>query len=287
MKRLVAFFLILCCANFYPITTFAETSTQKQQKTITVTQVVREESFDNIQVIWSRGQVTICQSPDEKTYITEKAFVMPKETEKAGITIKDNTLFIKDYHSLSSFSVENSRNTKEFEKLLQEYRNTEYDLEIALPQKQYQEIYFKTVNANCDLENNNFRNVITETVNGNIALNNVTADSITLNTVNGNLTLFSGTTAQQYSFNGINGNIDAVFTVFPTALSVHNVNGNITLTLPENDGFIIDKRKLKTYKDFSTSFYLKDSNHKKIYKSGETEFDIVCTNGSVTLKRLD
>ena len=66
---------------------------------------------------------------------------------KAGITIKDNTLFIKDYHSLSSFSVENSRNTKEFEKLLQEYRNTEYDLEIALPQKQYQEIYFKTVSG--------------------------------------------------------------------------------------------------------------------------------------------
>ncbi len=288
MKKLISFFLVLCCTNIScTMTTFAEIPVQKQQKTVMVTQITREESFHNIQIIWSRGQVTISQSPDEKTYITEKAFVMPKETEKAGITIKNDTLFVKDYHSLSPLSLESSTNIKEFEKLLQEYRNTEYDLEIALPERQYQEFYFKTVNANCDLENNHFQNVTTETVNGNTTLNNITAESITSNTVNGNITLSSGTIAEQYSLNGINGNMYAIFTIFPTTLSVHNTNGNIVLTLPENDGFVIDKTKLKTYKDFSTSFYLKDNNYKKIYKNGKIEFDIVCTNGSVTLKRLD
>ena len=58
----------------------------------------------------------------------------------------------------------------------------------------------------------------------------------------------------------INGNMDAIFTIFPTTLSVHNTNGNIVLTLPENDGFVIDKTKLKTYvlryscNNFSNSF---------------------------------
>lgn len=286
MKKLLSLLLILCCTNAYIPTVFAETP-QKQQKTVTVKETILKESFDQIQIMWSRGQVCIRQSPDEKVYITEKAFVKPKETETAGVTIKNDTLFIKDYHSLSNLSIENSMDTKEMQKLLQEYRNTEYDLDIALPQKQYQEFYFKTVNADCDIENNHFKNVITETVNGNIVLNNVITDSIKCDTINGNITLFSGTKAEHYSLNGINGNIEAVFTVFPTTLSIHNTSGNIILTLPENDGFTIDKSKLKTYKDFSTSFYLKDSNNKKIYKDGKTEFDIICTDGSVTLKKLD
>ena len=44
------------------------------------------------------------------------------------------------------------------------------------------------------------------------------------------------------------------------------VNGNITLTLPENDGFSFYKNKAKTYKNFSTSFALKDSNQKEYIK---------------------
>ncbi len=53
-----------------------------------------------IQIIWARGQVTVTQSPDEKVYITEKAFVMPKATEVVGVSVKNDTLLIKDYNSL-------------------------------------------------------------------------------------------------------------------------------------------------------------------------------------------
>ena len=261
-KKMVSLLLILCCSIIWPFSAYSQTETiPKQQKTVTVTQMTLSQkefdAVDKIQIIWARGQVTVTQSPDEKVYITEKAFVMPKATEVVGVSVKNETLLIKDYNSLSSLSVQNSMDidTKEFQQLLQRYYDTEYDLYVALPQKQYKEFYFKTVSANCNIENNNFDTVITETVNGEIQLNNV--------------------------------NIDADFTIFPTALSVETVNGNITLTLPENDGFSFYKNKAKTYKNFSTSFALKDSNQKRVYKNGEILLDIVCVNGSVTLKKAE
>lgn len=293
-KKMVSLLLILCCSIIWPFSAYSQTETiPKQQKTVTVTQMTLSQkefdAVDKIQIIWARGQVTVTQSPDEKVYITEKAFVMPKATEVVGVSVKNDTLLIKDYNSLSSLSVQNSMDidTKEFQQLLQRYYDTEYDLYVALPQKQYKEFYFKTVSANCNIENNNFDTVITETVNGEIQLNNVNADFINSNTINGNVLLYSDTNAEKYHLKCVNGNIDADFTIFPTALSVETVNGNITLTLPENDGFSFYKNKAKTYKNFSTSFALKDSNQKRVYKNGEILLDIVCVNGSVTLKKAE
>ncbi|NDO47524.1 DUF4097 family beta strand repeat-containing protein [Clostridium sp. MD294] len=293
-KKIVSLLLILCCSTAWSFCAYSQTETiSKQQKTVTVTQMtLSQKEFDNIdkiQIIWARGNVVVTQSPDENVHITEKAFVMPKETEVAGISIKNDTLFIKDYNSLSSLSAQNNMNidSKEIQQLLQQYHNTEHDLYIALPQKQYKEFYFKTVNANCNLENNDFYTIITETVNGEIQLNNVNANFINSNTVNGNILLCSDTNAQKYHLKCVNGNINADFTVFPTALSIETVNGNITLTLPENDGFSFYKNKVKTYNNFSTSFALKDNAQKKVYKNGNILLDIVCINGSVTLKKAE
>ena len=150
-KKMVSLLLILCCSIIWPFSAYSQTETiPKQQKTVTVTQMTLSQkefdAVDKIQIIWARGQVTVTQSPDEKVYITEKAFVMPKATEVVGVSVKNDTLLIKDYNSLSSLSVQNSMDidTKEFQQLLQRYYDTEYDLYVALPQKQYKEFYFKT-----------------------------------------------------------------------------------------------------------------------------------------------
>lgn len=293
-KKLISLLLIICCTATWSFTAYSKTEMiAEQQKTVTVTQkTISQKEFENIdkiQIFWSRGQVYVTQSPDENVYITEKAFVMPKETEVVGVSVKEDTLLIKDYHTISNLSVQNNMDidTKEFQQLLQQYHDTEYDLYVSLPQKQYKEFYFKTVNANCTLENNDFDTVITEAVNGEMQFDNVNADFINSNTVNGSILLHTGTDAQKYHLKSVNGTINADFMIFPTALSVETVNGNITLSLPENDGFTMYKNKLKTYKDFSSSFALKDSNQKKVYKNGEILLDIVCVNGSVTLKKAE
>lgn len=293
-KKIVALLLILCCSVAWSFCAYSQTETiSKQQKTVIVTQMTFSskefENIDKIQIVWERGNVVITQSPDENVHITEKAFVMPKETEVASISIKNDTLFIKDYNSHSSLSVQGNMNidSEKFQQLLQQYLNAERNLYVSLPQKQYKEFYFKAANANCTLENNDFYTVITETGNGEIQLNNVNADFINSNIINGNILLCSDTNAQKYHLKCVNGNVNADFTVFPTALSVETANGNITLTLPENDGFSFYKNKVKTYKDFSTSFALKDTPQKKVYKNGKILLDIVCINGSVTLKKAE
>lgn len=293
-KKIVALLLILCCSIAWSFCAYSQTETiSKQQKTVTVTQMTFSpkefENIDKIQIFWERGNVVITQSPDENVHIIEKAFVMPKETEVVDISIKNDTLFIKDYNSRSSLSVQGNMNidSEKFQQLLQQYLNAERDLYVSLPQKQYKEFYFKAANANCTLENNDFYTIITETGNGEIQLNNVNANFINSNIINGNILLCSDTNAQKYHLKCVNGNINADFTVFPTALSVETANGNITLTLPENDGFSFYKNKVKTYKDFSTSFALKDTPQKKVYKNGQILLDIVCINGSVTLKKAE
>lgn len=294
-KKLIFLLLTLCCATtLYSVNTFSQNGTpqqQQKQKNVVVKQITLSEkewdTIENINIVWARGQVTVTQSEDETISITEKAFVMPKETEVVGIAIKQDTLFIKDYNSLSNLSIDASTNTKEFQNLLQQYYDTEYDLEIALPQKQYKEFYFKTVNAKCDLENNYFDTVVTETVNGVVKLKNIESKTIQSNTVNGVIVLSPDINTQQCHLESVNGDIDASFVTMPDALFVSNTNGNITLTLPENDGFVIDKSNLKTTKNLNSSFHLKDANNKKTYKNGQTAIDIVCINGSVTLKKLD
>lgn len=293
-KKIVALLLILCCSIAWSFCAYSQTETiSKQQKTVTVTQMTFSpkefENIDKIQIVWERGNVVVTQSPDENVHIIEKAFVMPKETEVVDISIKNDTLFIKDYNSRSSLSVQGNMNidSEKFQQLLQQYLNAERDLYVSLPQKQYKEFYFKAANANCTLENNDFYTIITETGNGEIQLNNVNANFINSNIINGNILLCSDTNAQKYHLKCVNGNINADFTVFPTALSVETANGNITLTLPENDGFSFYKNKVKTYKDFSTSFALKDTPQKKVYKNGQILLDIVCINGSVTLKKVE
>lgn len=299
MKKKVFFVLfLLCCTTLHSFPAFSETeislqqkeqNEQKEQKTVTAKKITLSpkefDSVDKIQILWARGTVTVNKSPDEKVYITQKSYIRPKETEVLGISIKNGTLFIEDYNSMSSPSIEDSINTTEFQSLLQQYHNTEYDLDIALPEKQYKEFYFKTVNADCNFKQNCFDTVITETVNGAVYFNDITSKSITANTINGEIIL-ADTLAEQYHFSSINGNIDAHFEQFPAALSVSNTHGNITLTLPENDGFTIDKSKLKTTKNLSSSFHLKEKNNKKIYKNGTVLLDIACVSGSLTLKKL-
>ncbi|MEY8321130.1 DUF4097 family beta strand repeat-containing protein [Lachnospiraceae bacterium 46-61] len=294
-KKLISFLLSIFCIIVLPITTFAVDTEieqkQKEQKTIIAKQItISEKEFANIeklQIFWARGQVTINKSSDKNIYITERAYVMPKESETVSSFIKNDTLTINDNNSLPYLSIKGSMNTEQLQKLLKEYYNTEYDLEIALPEKQYKELYFKTTNADCILENHIIDTIISETVNGTTKYNNIKANTINSNSINGDIILYSDVQSQQYHLKSVNGNIDAVFSVFPTSVFTNTVNGNITLTLPENDGFSINKSKLKTTKNLNSSFSLKDANNKKIYKNGKTVLDIVCINGIVTLKKLE
>ena len=291
-KKLVSFILTICCAIVPTVTTFAtNTEVEEQQKTVIAKQItLSEKEFSNIekiQIVWKRGQVTVKKSPDKNVHITEKAYIMPQQNEIAGISLKNDTLIINDNNSLPYLSIKGSMNTEQLQQLLKEYYNKEYDLEVSLPEKQYKEFYFKATDATCILENHNIDTIITETVNGTIEFKNIKTNMINSNCINGNIISHSDVLSQQYHFKSVNGNIDVVFSVFPTSLFTYTGNGNITLTLPENDGFSIDKSKLKTTKNLNSSFSLKDANNKKIYKNGKTALDIVCMNGTITLKKLE
>ena len=294
-KKLLSFLFSICCILVLPINAFAvNTETeqqQKEQKTVIAKQItISEKEFANIeklQIFWARGQVTINKSPDKNVYITEKSYIKPKESETVSTFIKNDTLTINDNNSLPYLSIKGFVDTEQLQKLLKEYYNTEYDLEISLPEKQYKEFYFKTTNADYILENHTIDTMISETVNGTVEYKNIKANNINSNSINGNILLHSDVQSQQYYLKSVNGNIDAVFSVFPASLFTNTVNGSITLTLPENDGFSINKSKLKTTKNLNSSFSLKDANNKKIYKNGKIVLDIVCINGSVTLKKLE
>lgn len=294
-KKLVSFILTICCAIVPTVTAFATNTEieeqQKEQKTIIAKQITLSEkefsSIEKIQIFWKRGQVTVNKSLDKNVHITEKAYVMPPESETVGISLKNDTLIINDNTSLPHLSIKGSMNTEQLQQLLKEYYNKEYDLEIALPEKQYKEFYFKATSANCTLENHNIDTIITETVNGTIEFKNIKTNMINSNCINGNIISHSNVLSQKYHFKSVNGNIDAVFSVFPTSLFTYTDNGNITLTLPENDGFSINKSKLKTTTNLNSSFSLKDANNKKIYKNGKIVLDIVCINGTITLKKLE
>ncbi len=294
-KTIFALLLFYCMSMTLPTTTFAQTLSVQEQtvnkpKNVVAKKIIlsqkEAESIDTIQIDWKKGQTTVSKSPDEKIYILEKAYVMPKDTQKVGISIKNNTLFITDYTIMPYFPQREDLSDEQYQKIQQEYENTTYDLEVLLPQKQYEEFYFNTTNAGCILDNHSFKNITTESIYGDFSFYNIKADTISAKTVKGTITLAQNTSAEQYHLYNVSGKIDAQFSLLPTQLHAKSENGTIVITLPENEGFFLSQKNINNY-HLQSSFSLINKNDKKIYKNGTVALDILCRNGTVILKKLE
>ena len=293
-KRILAVLLLWTMGLFPQTTAFAQSPPASEQSVNTQKAIVAKKivlsqkeaaAIDTIQIDWKKGQTTVLPSPDQSIYITERAAIMPKDTQKAGISIKDNVLLITDYTIMPDLPQTESLSKEEYEKIQEQYENTTYDLEVLLPEKQYKEFYFYTANAGCALENVSFDRITAETIYGNLYFSGVKANTLSAKTVRGNVLLHKNTLAEEYDLHSVNGNIDACFAVFPTQLQARSQYGTITLTLPENEGFFIPRKQFNGYASESV-FDLKNKNDKKIYKNGEALLDVFCRNGTLILKRL-
>lgn len=257
-----------------------------KEKTLIVKEYTFSEEDSNIisdfNVKWVRGKVKVFKSDTKQIKIIEKGFKIPKSEDIFTYKLNEGKLKIVDNNSITSLSV--SGDETDFQQAVEKYHQTELDLEIFLPDKKYNSFVYDTVSSSFILSNLNIKQIIGETVNGNLSLENLKINDLNADTINGSIILDNTTVDEDFELKAINGTIDVKYNKIPENLKASVINGNISLTIPDNNGFILQKSNIKFSKPVS-DFDLKTIGKNYIYKNGETNLNLSTVNGNISISK--
>jgi lia operon protein LiaG len=111
---------------------------------------------------------------------------------------------------------------------------------------------------------------------GKTDVNNTTSDTLDIDITSGNIDI-------KGVFNDINayatsGSMKIKTAVAPASLLINITSGNASVTIPDNEGFILCENKTSGF--FHSDFKLDDYN---TYKNGQNKYKIKITSGRVNL----
>lgn len=282
----------------------------------TVIEERKSDTIKDIDIDWYRGEVKILKSDNNEIKIIQKA--VKKVDDKYNFTSKIEDEKLKIYCENSpmkrvSTSFNNGTVTitysngksevlseAQYNKLLEE---SYFDLELYLPQKQYDKIYFnsdnsasidiktlntidfsaKALNGNVSLSNVDVTNLKTDTVNGSFEASDSKIENLNIDTVNGYIDMKTTSVNKDFNIDTVNSYIDIYYDEVPKNLKVSTVNGHISLYMPDNDGFNANIERNKYSSEFYTDFDMKKSNSVYTYKNGGNNIGLSCTNGDINI----
>lgn len=257
-----------------------------------ITSVSRDASgIRDVQIDWRAGRVEVTRSADGSFHATETsrydADPMLCTTDGGVLRIKQQTgigFFFFGFGSRSS------------------------TLTLQLPEKEYEAFQLKMSSGEGSVTGINAASQRFELTSGDLRVDALQADSLTAKLTSGQLTgtgvaaraLDAGTTSGRLSLSGAFSGITAKCTsgkitldssLVPDTLDVNVTSGDVGVTIPDNDGFVLESSK--TSGDIRSSFDLlspiNDKSGRYVYKSDETgrSYRVKLTSGNFTFDRAE
>ncbi|HOJ09214.1 MAG TPA: DUF4097 family beta strand repeat-containing protein [Clostridiales bacterium] len=255
--------------------------------------VVKEQSIKNdthnindVTVDWISGNVDIFKSENNEIKIVQLA----------GEKFSDNDLFSYKIRG-GKLSVIDERKGKTSIGFNFNNFNNGSDLEIYLPEKEFNSIRINTVSSDITSESLNteiltfsttsgdvilsgkFSEVDVKTVSGDIRAENLDVQRIALDTTSGDISLTGSLT--ELDINTISGDAKVYSSDMIKNVKSNAVSGNVTIAIPENDGFTIDFSKVSG--NLKSDFALVTNGNRHSYKDGTARFSANSVSGNFTI----
>lgn len=248
------------------------------------------DEFDSLKISWESGNVQVRPSDDGQVHITQRSYYKVHAME---CDVSGNYLTVEEYHDFGFFFFG--------------FGPRSSDLELDLPSKQYKDFTLKMTSGNTTMNEVTASNMNFELTSGKLEATALQAEKIKAHITSGqidvdeskadNLTVdeTSGTTSFKGSFDAISGKTTSgtcriETDVAPKALNADLTSGKVSVTIPDNDGFILDCKK--TSGDIKSNFDLmksiSDENSKYTYQSGGKsgrEYSVKLTSGTFELNK--
>ncbi len=232
------------------------------------TEIVKERSFDskdinNINIEWIDGTINIYPGTDDEIKIIEMKSGGLKEEEILDVSIKNQTLYIKqDYRK------------KIFTFIDFEINNTERD--IILPEKLYEEISIKGTSGKLNIEDLEAKQFNFKLTSGKIETNNINGEELTTELTSGNMNIVGS--FDSLAAEVVSGTIVLDLNMAPSKMTIKLTSGNAIISIPENEGFTLLENKASGR--LQNEFQVDDFG---VYKNGENKYSIKLTSGLVKL----
>ena len=251
-----------------------------------------EDNIDNINLKWRSGDVNIYKNTEENIRVVQKSSKELTEDELVKVNIENGTIKIEEGNKKIRFFILG-------------FGTLGTEVDVYLPEKQYNEIQVKLSSGqivaekiNCDkficnltsgdieISELNSNSTDIDVTSGKIIVNKLETDSMDVNVMSGD-TRIEGV-AKNVNLKTTSGRIDFKDEILPEKLDVNVTSGDIKIDIPENEGFNVDYNI--TSGDFKSDFELMYSSNSKRngmakYKNGGNEFIFRVTSGQIKLNK--
>ena len=257
-----------------------------------ITSVSRDASgIRDIQIDWRAGRVEVSKSADGNFHAAETSRY---DVDPMLCTSDGGVLKIKQQTGFGFFFFG--------------FGSRSSTLTLQLPEKEYEAFQLKMSSGEGDVTGVNAVSQRFELTSGDLRVDTLHADSLTAKLASGQMTgtgisaqkldtgITSGKLSLSGAFSGItakctSGRITLSSSLVPDALDVNITSGNVGVSIPDNDGFVLEASK--TSGDIRSSFDLlspiNDKSGRYVYKSDAAgrSYRVKLTSGDFTLDRTE
>lgn len=250
---------------------------------------VNADEVQSVEVNWHAGNVRIRPSDDDRVHLTQRSYY---NVRALACDVSDGRLAIEENAADSFFIFFGTRSS---------------DLELTLPSKQYREFTLKMTSGHTDVSGVAASSMELEVTSGRLQADTLQADAIRAKITSGNMDVgqaqagslsvdaTSGDTTFKGSFTSVSGRTTsgsvAVETdVVPESLDAEMSSGKVSVTMPDNDGFLLNCKKSSgsVRSDFDLMESINQGNGRYTYGSGSTsgrQYSVKLTSGTFELHK--
>jgi len=284
----ITWFIVLALKkniNFTPYFSFNLGSSNRSEFIAMEEQIVRDDISD-VLVDWISGDVNILKSKNNEIKIVQMAGVNFSQDELFSYKINKGKLSIVDGRK-GKFKIGININ------------NNGTDLEVYLPEDEFNSININSVSSNITAENikadklifdttsgdikfsGEFSEVDIRTVSGKIKCDNLYAQCVNFDTTSGDIIISGSLT--ELDINTISGDVEIHSSKMIQNIKSNAISGDVSITIPENDGFTIDFDKVSGKLESDFAFITSGDRH--TYKNGTLKFSAKAISGDFKISR--
>lgn len=208
--------------------------------------VIDAKEIENINIDWTSGSVEVKPTDNDEIYIVQKSRYDLDETEVLQLVQEGNSIEIKEGKRKVGF-------------IFFGFGLQSSTLEVYLPKKEYNDLYFKNTSGKVDVEGVFAKTVNLKSTSGIVDTQNINADQLDINVTSGRVlvedikvnVLNTKTTSglidiegeiKEITSNTTSGKISIIDTIMPKKLDANLTSGKIDISIPENEGFIVKSK---------------------------------------------
>jgi DUF4097 and DUF4098 domain-containing protein YvlB len=227
--------------------------------------VMPAEDIDILNIKWTYGTVNIIPYDGSDIVITEKVSGNVYEDELFNIDQEGSTLNLIQENSFSFLNIFN-------------WGFKSITREIKVPSKTYKEIITNHTSGKLEMDNINVDELNCKMTSGSLKATNLIINDLTTNITSGTIDIDGA--VSNIDIKETSGITNVETSVVPSKLKVNITSGGVTVSIPDNSGFIVGKHI--TSGSFNSEFDLDEFDR---YKDGSLEYSVRITSGFVRLNK--